>query len=375
MLAALVASGLGAAAPPATGLVVTAAGRVEGKVAIVPGGLSVAGRKIKPGGILLARFVPKGRTFRQPHVVRMINGEVWPCEILKLTGGKLTIRSPLFGTGSVHIEGVAALEFRANLPVPDRRLEPKTLYRRTGEPLPGELIWINRKKIAIDSLLGALSMSRKTIARYVVAREQRSAVEAGLAEVTFLDGSVLRGKVTFGDRKLTLAHAKLGEVSIAAPAVRSIVNSVPGVTYLTDLPYRIKSFPPLSARVETLEGSPVATASAAMGGRFVRCVQILAGNEFQYSLPGPRGRDASLRASLVAMPGARGDARVEIIAGGKTVFDQTIGPGQTAPVLVSVALGKGGSFSIRVTFGRRLRFPCGVVLGEPHVIRMAKTAK
>jgi len=369
MLWALPVSYLSAAAPAADGLVLTPAGEVKGKVTIVPGGLSVAGKIVKPDNILLARFVPKGRTFRQPHVVRMANGEVWPCEILKLGGSKLTIRSPLFGTRKTHIQGVASLEFRANLSKPTGKLAPNTLYRATGEPLPGELIWINSKKVAIDSLLGALSISRKTVSRYVVTIGGRTAIETGQAEVAFLDGSVLRGKVAFGKGKLTLSHAKLGEISVASPAVRSIVNSTPGVTYLTEMPYKIKSSAPLSSKVETFEGTAAAAACPGIGDRFARCIQVLAGREFQYAGP---GKAASLRASLVPMPGARGDARVEIISSGKTVFDKTIGPEQTKPAPVSVALGKGGSFSIRVTFGRRLMFPCGVVLGEPHVITTAR---
>ena len=354
-------------APASAGVVQTAAGRREGKVTVAPAGLVVDGKVHNLADVLLVRFHRPYQTLRQPSVVRLVNGEVWRGRIVGLQGGRVKISSPLLGLREADAGEVACLEFRANLPAL-RDPATQTLYRDKGEPLPGELIWVNEEQVAVDSLLGALPLPRSGVRRYVMAREEVVPLAPDEAEVAFLDGTVLRGKLTLGKDKVTVAHRHLGRIEAPAAAVRSIVRRLPGVSHLTDLPYRLTVALPLSAK--KVSGAPLGEGEgpARRRGGYLRSLTVLVGSEFQYTLPAS-DKSVRLLGALGRMPGGLGDARVEILAEGKTVLDQTIAPSQHGDQRLSVDLGKAKTFTIRVTFGRRLRFPCGVTFGDPILVR------
>jgi len=70
-------------------------------------GVQVGTRRLAGCDVRLAVIDTTARTLPQPNVVRWRDGQVWPCEIVALTAGKLTLRSPWFGAKTVPAAGLA----------------------------------------------------------------------------------------------------------------------------------------------------------------------------------------------------------------------------------------------------------------------------
>jgi hypothetical protein len=63
----------------------------------------------------------------------------------------------------------------------------------------------------------------------------------------------------------------------------------------------------------------------------------------------------------------RGDARLRVLAGGKTLLEKTIGPGAAVEPL-ALDLAQAQELVLEVDFGNRIGFPCGIVLEDPIVV-------
>jgi len=349
------------------GVVQTRGERLVGVVAVREGALAVGERTLPAGEVLLAVFDAAGRTLRPPNTVRRTNGEVWHCEVLALARDKLTLRSPCFGTREIARGGVRALEFRPKLPA-EEHLETDTLYRAFGEPLPGSLLWITREKIAVDSPLGAMALDREEATRFILARPPAGAPPAGgLDEVVLHDGSVLHGRVELDAGALRLSHRELGELFLDARAVRSLLRNPSGCTYLTDLALQPQAAPLLgeATAARTVEARPSGSADAGAG--HIRCLRIQPTTTLSVSVPGKPAAARTFRATVEAPRGARGSVRLRVSAGGKALWEKTIDPAPTAPEAISVDLA-GEAVTIDVGFEGPPRFPCGVVLGDPHIV-------
>ncbi len=355
------------AAPLFAGVVYTPTERLEGRVGIADGGVTVAGRRVATADVVLADVDATRRTFSPAHAVRLAGGEVWRCRIRSLSAGKLTIASALFGERAIGTAGITALDFRANLPAPSH-LRPHTLYREEGEPLPGALLWISPDDIAVDSPLGALAIARPDVTRYTMDLEAVPGPSAGVHELHLIDGSILRGTAELGARQVTLTHARLGKLTLPTELVRSIVRHEARLTWLAEQPFTAEAVPLIAAPpAEPVTAGPAGPPDERPAGA-VRALRIAAGGRVRYRLAGAAAAGAEFRASLWPPPLARGAVVVEVAAGGKTVLQKRIDPSQPAPVPVAVRLPKAGELTIRVSFAEQLRFPAGVVLGDPHLI-------
>jgi len=352
------------------GVVQTHTERLTGDLAVRTGGLAVGDRVVKADEVLWALLGRAGRTLPQPNVVRRTNGEVWQCEILSLAAGKLTFRSPLLGLKHVDRRGIAALEFQPKLPRGEA-LEAGTLYRKEGEPLPGSLLWISPTQVAVDSPLGAMAMDRRTVTRLIVTRGAAARAGHGVCEVALADGSVLRGVARFEEGAVALRHDVLGELALPARAVRSVLRHCPKVAWLTELPYRaeVRRLLAGAGRIKTVDRRMADRPNGRSAGpHCIRSLRIEPTTKVTYRLPGePAGRRV-LRTALWAAPGAKGEARLRISAGGNVRLERAVPPSQTAAVPVTVELGEATELTVEVTFGRRVALPCGVVLGDPHVV-------
>ncbi len=342
------------------GVVWTAGGRRVGDVAIRDGKLNVGGKDVAADEALVVVLEPPGHTLPQPNAVRLTGGELWRCEILSLTAGKLTLRSDIFGTREIDSSAVAALEFRADLPEAEG-LDTRCLYRGESQPLPGELLWISRERIAVDSPLGALAVDRDGAARFLLRPAPRPAAP-GADEVALVDGSVLHGKAGFAKDAVLLTHEMIGELRLPVAAVRAVTRRADGVTHLAALK--------LSPSAEPLLGSgPAGKAIEAVppgrqppGAACARSLTIRPTAEVALRLASA----ATFRATASPVAGARAPAVLEIAGGGKTLVSKPIAPGDE-PAEVS-ADAPAGRLVIRVRFADAEAFPCGVTLGDPHVL-------
>jgi hypothetical protein len=84
-------------------------------------------------------------------------------------------------------------------------------------------------------------------------------------------------------------------------------------------------------------------------------------------LPKTTEKTVKLRAMLVPMAGGNGDVQVRVRSGKEQRLDQELKP-RDKPVVVGLDIPVDDEFvEIEVDFGERLRFPCGVVLGDPRL--------
>jgi hypothetical protein len=67
------------------------------------------------------------------------------------------------------------------------------------------------------------------------------------------------------------------------------------------------------------------------------------------------------------LPGTRGDLRLRVVAAGKALLEQELAAdADWKPLALDVP--RAGELVIEIDFGKRIRFPCGVVLCDPHVV-------
>ena len=351
---------------PAWGDVVwTAAERLEGPVAFTDGGVSVSGKTVPAEELLMACLARPACVVGAANVVRTADGDIWRGEVMAVSTGTLSFRSPLLGAHQVPLSAVRAIEFEARLPA-EAGSDIRTLYRRTSEPLPGKILWVTAAKIAIESPFGAIAVDRDSAQRYVLDRPRRPAFQPGTAEVELTDGSVLHGTLTLARETLTLKHAQLGQVVLPVRVVRSVLRMSPRVAWVTDLPLEGKatSLLGLGDPIQVLRSYPAGEGSTERP--FVRALAIEAPASVTMTLPGGAGAKGVLRATVAPMAGARCGARLRVLGDGKVLLDK---PAPAAAEAISVDLRGAASLSIEVSLNDRALFPCGVVLHDPHIVR------
>lgn len=345
------------------GLVQTASARLEGKVAFAKDHVTVDGKKVEWKQVLYLIPDDSGKGLPAANRLRLRNGETWLVEITKFADRKLTVRSELFGEKTFDLEGIAAIDF---VPQPGSKAgrEANTLYRNKGEAIPGTLLAIDAKTVKVDSVLGELNLPRETLLTYFIAEPLRS-FDRGFDEVSLIDGTVLKGKLTLGD-ELSLEHALLGKLPLKTTAVRSIVRRPAGMVDLTELtPASLKTLPLLgtaqnqAARFQTIRGD----GADRRQGLFVKGLLIEPKTVVRYKLPETKEKSVWLRARLLLVEGARGDVKLTVKAGSKKWEHEL-----TEMKELSLELPSGVDMEMEIDFGESLRFPSGVILADPHLM-------
>ena len=361
-----------AAAPAwAGGVVQTVDARLEGDVAWADGGLSVAGKPVAWDAVIYALPQAAEAGASSGGAVRLDGGEVWRGDIVGLAAKRLTVRSALFGTREVETDRVRELWFFDAAGADGSQTGAAgTLYRDKGEPIPGTLLWVDETRLAIDSPLGVLTLPREGVVRYnFPASPKAQDRPAGDDLVGLVDGTVIRGAVKPKAGGVEVVHAVLGTLVIPAANIHYVRRSDARVTDL------------IAQLSGTIKEQGILNASAAGGPRDVRggsdvsapAGQCLAAMRLQpkttaaCALARGAGKQLRLTGRIEPVPGARGDARLRVKVGGKTVFEKDLAPGAAA-VPLAVDLPEVGDLGIEVDFGRRIGFPCGVVLEDPLLI-------
>jgi len=366
----LLALALAAAAAARAGVVQTLGGRLEGKVTLGGGMLRVAGKPVPWGEVLFVIRDSRTRSVRPPQAVRLASGEVWLGHVAGLSAGKLKARFTLFGQRELPLAALRAIDLAPALPPPRPGDKPATLYREQGEPVPGQLLWIDERRLAIDSPLGVLTLPRRGLARYLFTRRSKPA-PADADEVSLVDGSTLLGAAKPARDGLAVEHPLLGSVAVPERMVRSVLRRPAAAAYLAESPPATVNAVPLVARGAPPEAVEYLTqgGSRAWPGRLVaiRAIRIQPKCTATWRVPKLPGQRLVLTAAIGPVEGMRGDAKLRLAAAGRTVLERDIGPGSKREA-VRCELPPNAELGVEVDFGPAIRFPCGVVIGDPVVV-------
>ncbi len=352
---------------PLPGLALTTTGRQAGALIVTDGKLTSAQAPVAAESLLLAinaqDSVTEVASGTPPHsAVQLISGEVWHAQILGLEGKTLSINSPLIGPRKVPFEGIASIEFQSADAAAPR--EPGHLYRTGAEPIPGTLVWIRDKDIAVDCPLGVIPLERPTVERYVVAKPKPA--ELSDADVVgVVGGGLLRGKVTFAGNQLVVTHGILGELKLDWKTVGYLRRTKPGLDWLEDLAMTVEQRDPL-----TLPPPPPQWTEGD-GDSHLRALRIMPESVARFTLKSEAGSKLQLRAEIVPVLSCRAAMKVTVLAGDTPVWNQTI-PSGSAPVPLSVELSAATQFALKVEFAGPLAFPCGIELRDPLVLNLAQ---
>lgn len=347
------------AGPACGGVVHTVQGPTAGRVTLGADGIRLDGRTVSWGAAVsvVTDAAPAG--VRPAHAVHLSNGERWATQELRVSVKDITIESALLGRHTVE-RGTAAMLQMAAGPLP-REPKAEMLYRDGQEPIPGALLWISEKELAIDSPLGVLTLPREGTVCYRF-RPARQGGTPGADRVYLTDGTVLSGAVTPEAESLGLAHAVLGRLALPYDAIRAVRRSVGGAVYLTD---RVPAAEDLTPLIEGAAPSHAPTVEPG-AGPCLGALVVQPETTLRYALPPAAGRARTLHARLEPVPGARGTATLTLAAGQHAGLTKTLGPSSQAE-WVRVELGTASELILKVAFDSVPLFPCGVRLGDPYV--------
>jgi hypothetical protein len=231
---------------------------------------------------------------------------------------------------------------------------------------------MDERRLGIDTPLGVLTLEREGLSRYVFAEAKRPPDPGVSDEILLVDGTLLRGRLERTDGAWRLDHALLGEVTLPDSAVRAVRRAANGVVDLT-------AVRPLSVATQPLIAGPVRDDGLRVLGLdrddegemgdppFVRALRIEPETTVRYPFPTtPRG-PLVLRVLLAPAGRSRGDVKVKLRSGERTVLEREISS-ETPSEWIEVELPVSEEVVLEARFGARLLFPCAMILGEPHLL-------
>ncbi len=355
-----------AATPAHAGIVQAFSARFEGKVVLHKDHVTVDAKKLAWNEVLYLLPDSDGKPLTRSQRVNLKNGESWAVELVGLADKKLDVRSDLFGQKQIDVRLVAALEF-ALQPFRQENSKQGVLYRVKGEPISGKLLSLTPDKLRIDSVVGELDLPRTGLIGYRFA-DEKPARDAGHDDVGLIDGSRFLGKLQPGADGYLLEHKTLGKLTLPTSIIRSVVRHPVRMFDLAEgRPVTLKATPLLATRNAELVAPSILDGAVEPTPRFVRGMLFEPNLTAEYQVPGMGDKKGRMRLMLLPMATAVGDARLRIKIKDKVVLERDISPNTKAEA-VSFDVAGGDVLEIAVEFGATLRFPCGVVLGDPHVI-------
>jgi len=343
------------APPPLTGTAQALGGRCAGAVQLQDGRLTVGGRELKLDDVLYLALQSPDAAAAATNALRLMDGDYWRADLLKLTSRAVNVQSPALGPRRALRSVIQALEFAPDRVRPDMD-QPETMYLARGAPLPGSLVWIKDRDVAVNSPLGVLPLPRPSLVCYVLQRPA-APTNAPRDEVRLTDGSLLHGRLGIVSNQFTLQSALLDTLAIAPAQVRYVARAAPRLPWLSALPV---SGAANGAAPELLWPRP--------GGAAAPCLQALRlapPAALRYRLPAAPGAWV-FQATVAPEPANVGDVRLEVRAGDRVLWQRALPPGQP-PEAVAVPLPAGQDLELVVAFGDRLAYPAGVDLCDPFL--------
>lgn len=361
---ALVTALMLSARESAAGTVVTAATRQEGRIELQPGAVQVGAARVKWDDVLVMFNEAAPTTNTAPEILQLQNGESWAGSIIKVDNTQAVIQTAFFGRRDLPSPRVRTLDFKAGLP-PVPAGETKMLWRSRGSPVPGSLLWVDGDRVALETPLGVLALTRKDIVRASYGGADTNAATASPGdEIALADGSVLSGILAPAPEGLVLKHALLGTQTVKPDAWRWVRRHRDGIVYLADAaPVSVSSTPlinraPPVPRVDAFGGTETE------GAPFIRRIRIWPKTISSYRLPGTPGKKVAVSALVSLAAGARGEAAVRFRMADKVVFECAVAQEKPGPTPVAFETEAGGVLTVEVDFGKVLRFPCSVTLDD-----------
>jgi len=369
------------------GVVLAFDGRLEGDVTLADGRVEVAGKAVPWDALIHVLVRPPARAFGGLGALHLAGGEVWRGEIAALAGKRLTIRTTFFGPREVAEDRITELEFLPSVAAEfrdhgsawtegEQHLASAgaagTLYREKGEPVPGTLLWVDAERLAIDSPLGVLTLARDGAVRYLYPAGMRvlPGPAAGDDRVGLVDGSVLRGKARLVAGGVQVEHALLGTLKFGADLVHYVRRACDRVRDLLVATHGTVT--ELGIVSTGQPGGPRYLARGRdSGGATAECLEAMrlgVRTVLTHGLPeGPAWRQVRLMARVRPVAGARGDARLRVRAGDRTVLEKDFGPG-AAPESLAVDLPAVREVSLECDVGPRIGLPAGVWLEDAVLV-------
>ena len=350
---------------PTPDVVWSQTGRHEGELNWKDGKLHLSEKPIRWEDVRsISRQSQVGRS-SPGQAVQFLNGETWQVEILTMTKGKLTLKGETYGQRTVELSSVRSLEFSpsSELVVKSR---PGILYRSSSRPVPGKLIWIKKEDVAIDCPLGIVPLPRQGLVRYILPGTNAKKIvgaERG-DEIGLRDGSILMGQVHVEGEQIILRHPTLEAISVPWENLRYLIRSSEEAQWLTDLDEPdVKSFGPLGSGIGTehldLRRTPASSLSI---------VRVTPQTVLRYNLESSASKsDRRLRAKLAMIPGSTGDALLSFSVGGTEFFSKALSKRDDS-IDLNLPLPAGKELAVKVDFGERLAYPCGIELHDAHLV-------
>ena len=338
--------------------------RFTGKMVIEKDSLLLGGRKVDWSEVVHV-LVDSPIVATHPQRVHFKNGETWNVEVLGLSGSTLEIRANLIGDRKLDVAMVSGIEFTLQSDMEAMR-KTGVLYRTKGEEVGGKLLAIDLEKVTIDNnVIGELDLPRRGLGSYYFALA-KSSTNVGEDEVFLVDGSMFRGRLNLETGAPKLEHAVLGPVALPAKLIHAVVRHPDRMLDLVDcLPQSIQVASVLGE--EKLNRIRKISARGGESATYIKGLLLEPKTTIVYKIPGKDGAKGKLRTFLTSHVGAKGDIRVTVRSHNKTLLALDLGP--TAHVeAVSLDVQAGQELEFTVDFGDRLRFPCGAVLCDPHVV-------
>lgn len=290
--------------------------------------------------------------------LRLVDGQIWHGQVLELKDDKLGFQSSSLGRRDVPLSEIAVIQFKGTM---RRGGDTVTLYRDQGEPIPGKVIWIREKDVAMDCVLGIVRIPRQTIQSLVLAKA-RSEWDSSLDEVGLVDGNLLRGKLTSKIDHLILNQGTLGSLNLNWSQVSYVRRAGERVVWLDQIQGKIVE------RVGPVLAPPEPEVIPSQSGEYLRAIRMMPRMVTQYKLPMLRRRTPrnstvqekrTFRASLAPVPGSRANVIVRIRQGSEKLWEKEL-ESNSDPIAVAVELQDAKDLTIEVDFAGGVAFPCGV---------------
>lgn len=352
------------------GVVVTAVGRQEGRIELRNGGIAAGATAVEWADVLIVLNDARPGGDAQPEMLHLINGESWAGSITRLVDGRFAIRTVFFGDREVAGSGVRAVDFRPGLTDVDPG-DAKMLYMAKGNPVAGSLLWIEADRVAMETPLGVLALTRKEVNRIVYgpAMTGTGAIVDG-DEVALADGSVLAGEITPAKEGIILRHQTLGRLVLKPSEWLWVRRHPASVSYLCDARPESVRATPLIRRAPPAPTVVSARSVKTGDAGFVKRLVVWPGCSAAYRLPGTAGKQVRVSAVAGLAPGARGEVCLRFMAGKTIAFERVFRAGEAGRSVVAFEAEGGSQLLIDVEYGRDLEFPCSVTVDDAVAVVM-----
>ena len=292
--------------------------------------------------------------------IKFKNGEIWFCTITGIENQSIKVQTRFAGTQAIPLSQISMLEFNKKEKDPENGTQPGTLYRLEGEPIPGKLIWIRQKDIAIESPLGIIPIPRTGVRRFVVSNE--SSLQANkLDELSLTDGTKIMGSIIIeeGGDHFSMLHSGVGKLRFPINNIHSLKRRPKNVVWLSDL--RAKTY-----KATGLVIPPPAPKIIKPSGDALSSLKVNPKSKITYVAPQIGDGKIIFRSTIVPSEGNRGSVMTSLGSAEKNIITH-VEPGSDEQ-LIQINIKSGSILELEVNFQGRLIFPCAVELRDAHFV-------